>query len=217
MTELILDLKEREEFGKNVNRRLRAKGMIPGVVYGRGIDNWNVAVNPKDILKIFESDSGRNTIFEIKVGSEIRDVVIKDYQLDPVKGELVHIDFQNIEMDQKMTFQIPIETVGISPGVKNSGGILDIVLREIEVECLPNNVPDQIKIDVSELDIGDAIRVSAINVDSEKITVLSEPDSVILTIAAPTAEEVEEVELEAELEAEVEEPSEPSESAEEAE
>jgi len=215
MAELILKVDERKEFGKNVNRRLRAQGMIPGVVYGRGEKNWNVTIDPKEVLKIFESDSGRNTIFEIKVGSEQRDVVIKDFQLDPVKGSLVHIDFQGIALDQKMTFQIPIETVGISAGVKNSGGILEINLREIEVECLPRDVPDQIKIDVTELELGDSIRVSSVGFINELVAITSDPDIVVLAVNAPRIEEVEEVDLEDELEGEESEEVETEESAEE--
>lgn len=198
MAELVLEVEERNEFGKNVNRRLRAQGLIPCVVYGRGIETWKVAVSPKEVMKIFESDSGRNTIFSVKVGSESRNVVIKDFQLDPIKGNLLHVDFQRIDMDQKMSFQVPVETVGTSTGVKNHGGILDMVMREIEIECLPKDVPDHLQIDITDLDVGDSYRVSSISVDPNKFTILSDPDNVVLTIVSPRVEEVEEIALEEE-------------------
>jgi len=197
MAEITLKVEERKEFGKNVNRRLRQQGLIPGVVYGTGLDNWCVVVNPKQLTGILESDSGRNTILSIQTGAEARDVVIKDYQLDPVKGTLLHVDFQKIDLHQKMSFQVPIELVGDAVGV-NEGGMLDVVQREIEVECLPGDVPDQIQVDIEEMNVGDSIRVADVKIDRSKVTVLADPDAVLVTISAPRAE------VEAEVEEEIE-------------
>ncbi len=191
MKDLVIQAEQRDMLGKNANRRLRTTGKIPAVVYGHGFEAVSVAVDPKDIHRILHSESGHNTIFKLQLPDVTKDVLIRDYQLDPVKGHLLHADFQTVAMDEVMVFEVPIEAVGNSIGVKN-GGILDIVLREIELECLPSDVPDSLEVDVTALDIGDVIRVEDLKFDSTKITLLSEPDLVVLNIASPAVEEEEE-------------------------
>ncbi len=188
-TTVVVEATRRDEFGKNSNRRLRTSGRIPAVIYGRGLDPVPVTVDPRDVSKILHSDTGRNTIFKLNIEGTARDVLIRDFQLDPVRDSLVHADFQAIAMDQTMTFQVPVETVGEAKGVKAAGGTLDLVMRTIEVECLPGDVPQSLTIQVDELQIGDAVRVRQLKVDETKVKILSEPDLVVLTVSAPVVEE----------------------------
>ncbi|MDA2924841.1 50S ribosomal protein L25 [Acidobacteria bacterium AH-259-L09] len=203
MADIVIEGEERRELGKNANRRLRAEGKIPAVVYGHGLDTLPLSVNPKDLDRILHSETGHNTIFKLEFGGGSRDVLIKDYQLDPIDGNLLHADFQAVVMDEVMIFEVPVQTVGTSKGVK-AGGVLDMVLREIEMECLPQDVPDHVRMDVAELDVGDSVRVEDLQIDTSKIAVLSNPELVVLTIVPPHVErEVEEV---VEVEEEVAEP-----------
>ena len=187
----------REQFGKNSNRRLRAQGQIPAVMYGHAMESVEVSVNPKDLDRILHSETGRNTIFALEVGGESQDVLIKDYQLDPIKGYLLHADFQAVAMDEQMVFEVPVQVVGTAKGVIE-GGILDTVIRGIQLECLPGNVPDNILVEVSELEIGDSIRVGDLDIDTSQLSILSELDLVVITVGAPRVEE--EPEIEEELE-----------------
>jgi large subunit ribosomal protein L25 len=176
--------------GKNANRRLRKAGKMPAVVYGRGKQPIVVSVVPEDIQAILHSETGRNTIFNISVdGSEQNNAMVKDYQLDPVKGNLIHADFLEIEMDRLLELTVNVEITGEAEGVKLDGGIMDIVTREIQVECLPSDIPESIKVDVSHLKINDYIRVKNIQTDA-KVKILSDPEVVIVTIVPPIKEEV---------------------------
>ena len=206
MAELVVEAQTRTEFGKNSNRRLRASGLIPGVIYGSGRETMHVAVDPSEVVKILHSESGHNTIFKLAVEKDLADVLIKDLQLDPLKGTLLHADFQTVSLDQVMAFQVPVDVQGTAVGVKTHGGILDLVMREIDVECLPGDVPDSLPIDVTELNIGDAVRVSDLAEDP-KVQIMSDGDLVIAHVVAPRVEveeeEVEEEELEEGAEPEV--------------
>lgn len=193
MSNTVVQATVRETVGKNENRRLRAGGRIPGVVYGRGITPISVSVDPRDIHRILHSGTGRNTIFKLDVAGTSRDVLIRDLQLDPLRDTLVHADFQAIAMDQTMTFDIPVEPIGTAKGVKTGGGLLEVVLRTIQVECLPGDVPQHIAVEVSDLDIGGTIRISQLQVDTSKIKILNDPDLVVLNVALPALEKVEEV------------------------
>ena len=201
MAEITVQAEERQEVGKGPNRRLRTQGKIPAVLYGQGLKTLSVSVNTGDVDQILCSETGHNTIFKLQVGSHSTDVLIRDYQLDPVKGTLLHADFQVVALDKKMTFAVPIQTLGTASGV-TAGGVLDIVLREIELECFPSDVPDHVPVDVTELEIGDSVRVEALQMDLSKISVLSEPDLVILSILPPHVEEEPEVVVEEEEELE---------------
>jgi large subunit ribosomal protein L25 len=146
--------------GKNEARRLRAGGRIPGVLYGAKKSTVAVTVDPKQITRILHSESGHNTIFDIQVGDEKAKVMIVDWQHDPIHGKLLHIDLKRIAMDEKMRVMVPIHLVGEAEGVKTQGGILDQVLREVEVECLPGDIPSHIDADVTALVFGTVLRVS---------------------------------------------------------
>jgi len=190
-TQFELEAEERDLRGKNNAGRLRRKGMIPAVIYGQGKEARSVSVDPKKISEILHSESGHNSIFKVVIGKAATfTVMIKSYQLDPVKGRLLHADLLTIALDKKMKFKVPIEVVGESAGVKSDGGIMDIIKREIEVECLPGNVPANIKVNVEHLKINDHIRVAEIDYDKTKFQILEDPDQTVLTVLPPRAEEV---------------------------
>ena len=198
----VIEAQMRTPGGKNVNRRLRNSGIIPAVLYGPGKESIAISVDPQIVQDILHSESGRNSIFTINLdGSAQNNSMVKDYQLDPVQGELIHVDFIQIAMDRRLQLDVNIEIVGEPKGVKISGGIMDFVTRSIEVECLPADIPESIKVDVSHLDINDYIRVNNIEVDP-KVKVLSEPEVVVVTIIPPVKEEAPVVEEEAAAEAE---------------
>ena len=149
------------KFNKNAARRVRVSGKIPAVVYGAGQDSVAVSVDPKVITKILHSDSGHNTIFDLDVtGVSVVKAMIVDWQHEPVKGALLHIDLKRIAMDKRITVSVPIQLIGVPVGVKSQGGILEHVLREVEVECLPGDIPSHLDVDVSALEINSSIHVS---------------------------------------------------------
>ncbi|HEY2933908.1 MAG TPA: 50S ribosomal protein L25 [Acidobacteriota bacterium] len=190
-TQFELSAEERTELGKNRSGRLRRRGKIPAVVYGQGREARSVSVDPKKVTEILYSESGHNTIFKLNLGGgEPLNVMIKSYQLDPIKGHLLHADLLTISMDKKMKFMVPVEVVGEPSGVKNSGGVLDLIRREIEVECLPGDVPDSISINVEALEINDHIRISEIQYDGSKFQILEDPNQTVVTILPPRMEEV---------------------------
>src|SRR5947209_6057507 len=146
--------------GKNEARRVRVTGNIPAVIYGAKKDSVAVTVNPKQIKKILNSESGHNTIFDLQVGNGTKEkAMIVDWQYEPIKGNLLHIDLKRIDMNKAIRVSVPVELVGEAAGVKQQGGILDQVLREVEIECLPADIPSHIDVDVSALVFGEVIRV----------------------------------------------------------
>jgi large subunit ribosomal protein L25 len=146
--------------GKNEARRLRVGGRIPGVVYGAKKETIAVSLDPKQITRILQSESGHNTIFDLQVAGEKAKVMIVDWQYDPMYGKLLHIDMKRIAMDEKIRVSVPIHLSGEAEGVKTQGGILDQVLREVEIECLPGDIPSHIDADVSHLVFGTVLRVA---------------------------------------------------------
>lgn len=147
-------------FNKNAARRVRAKGKIPAVVYGAAEPAVAVEVDPKQIQKILHSETGHNTIFDLDVSGSKAKVMIVDWQYEPIKGKLIHIDFKRIALDKVIRVEVPIQLIGTPVGVKTQGGILDQTLREVELECLPSDIPGHIDLDVSELAFGMVLRVS---------------------------------------------------------
>jgi large subunit ribosomal protein L25 len=189
MEQIVIEAHRRIPGGKNVNRRLRKSEKIPAVVYGAGREPQPLEVDPILISKILHSQSGHNTIFAVSVdGGAKANVMVKDYQLDPVRGKLIHADLYEIAMDQLLKLTVDVEMVGEAEGVK-LGGIMDVVSRSLEVECLPADIPESIKVDVGHLKINDYIRVRNLPVDP-KVRFLSDPEIVIVTIVPPVKEEV---------------------------
>jgi len=149
------------KFNKNAARRVRVAGKIPAVVYGAGQDAVAVTVDPRIITKILHSESGHNTIFDLNVeGSPATKAMIVDWQNEPIKGKLLHIDLKRIAMDKAMRVSVPVQLVGIPVGVKSQGGILDHIMREVEIECLPGDIPSHIDVDVTGLELHGVIHIS---------------------------------------------------------
>ena len=188
MPEIVVPAQKRAETGKNVNRRLRAQGHIPGVLYGKKTDPVSVSVSPKEIGAILRSASGANTLFDLDLEGGRRKVILKEYQVEPIKGRLLHADFYEVALDQLIEVNVHIEVQGVPVGVKVQGGVLDFVTRELEVECLPTDIPERIVVDVSELEIGKHLRVSDLKL-ADNLKVLTEPEVVIVHVVAPRAEE----------------------------
>jgi large subunit ribosomal protein L25 len=155
-----LEAQGREAGTKNDARRVRREGKIPAVVYGAGKDSAPISVDPRHVLRILRSDTGHNTIFDLAMnGGEKTKVMIVDWQYEPIKGHLLHIDLKRIAMDKALRVSIPIVLQGVPAGVKTEGGILEQLLREVEIECLPGDIPGHIDVDVSELTFGKVLRV----------------------------------------------------------
>jgi large subunit ribosomal protein L25 len=188
MAEIVVAAESRTETGKNVNRRLRTRGLIPGVLYGSKKEAVHVSVSPKEIGAILRSASGENTLFDLDLGGTRRKVILKEFQLEPIKHQMLHADFYEVALDKIIEVKVHIEIHGVPVGVKTQGGVLDFVTRELEVSCLPMDIPEKLTVDVSELEIGKHIRVSDIKV-SDKVKVLTEADIVVVHVVAPRAEE----------------------------
>jgi large subunit ribosomal protein L25 len=188
MREFKVAAQPRSELGKNANHRLRAAGLVPGVLYGGKGQAIHLAVPPKDIVRILHSHTGFNTIFDLEVGSGAAETaMLRELQTDPTTSRMLHADFLRIDLTQTIEVQVPVEVRGEAKGVKLEGGILDFVNREISVRCLPDLIPDHVVVDVTELGINKAIRVADITL-GEGITVIDDPSTVIVHVAVPRAE-----------------------------
>jgi large subunit ribosomal protein L25 len=177
--------------GKNAARRLRATGSVPAVVYGGGGEPEAVSVNPKELTRILTSRTGHNTIFNLsQSGKEPAPVMIIDWQNDPIKDILLHVDLKRIDLNKRLHVKVPVVTQGDPRGVKVQGGLLEVVTREIEIECLPNDIPEQFTIDVSEMLIGQGIRASDVALTGS-MKLLSSSDAVIAHVVSLKAEAAE--------------------------
>lgn len=213
MSELEISVKQREETGKNANRRLRAAGSIPAVVYGDHKEAVAIQVERRALHDLLRTGGGENAVFLLKLeGTEkSRHAMIRELDVDPISRQIVHIDFQRIRLTEKVRVQVPIELVGEPTGVKNEGGVLDFVSREVEVECLPTDIPQHLTADVSELHVGQHLEAAALPIPGN-VTLLDEADKVIASVShsrvAAAMEELEAGEEGAEslIEAEREEP-----------
>ncbi|HYG99660.1 MAG TPA: 50S ribosomal protein L25 [Terriglobales bacterium] len=178
---ITVQAKPRQPGTKNAARRVRKAGMVPATVYGAGKAPVSVSLDPKQIAQILHSKSGHNTIFELQMDGDNAMAMIVDWQNEPIKGALLHVDVKRIAMDKKLTVNVPIVLVGEAFGVKTEGGILEQVLREIEIECLPSDIPDTIEVNVSELRSGQNLRVKDLP-HSGNIDFLTEEDEVVAHI-----------------------------------
>jgi large subunit ribosomal protein L25 len=195
ITDTVLQATRREDRGKNASRRLRAAGRIPAAVYGEGLDALPVSIDVRELGVLLRSEAGRNAIFTLAIeGHDSSPVKIHQLDLDPVTNRLVHMDLMRISLTSKTQVSVPLEFVGEPVGVKQEGGMVEVHLHEIEVECLPRDIPASIEIDVSGFAIGDRLTVGEIPVDTDVITVVTDPDHLVLAVTAPriVAEEVEE-------------------------
>jgi large subunit ribosomal protein L25 len=180
----------RSSRGKNEARRLRAAGQAPGILYGAGGESVAVALSPKEVNKILHSNTGHNTIFNVSVtGGETVPVMVVDWLHDPVKANLLHVDLKRIDLTLRLRVKVPVHTSGEPKGVKLQGGLHELITREVEIECLPDDIPEHFTLDATELSIGEALRASQIPmVGSMKL--LSNPESVISHVVSMKAEEV---------------------------
>jgi large subunit ribosomal protein L25 len=184
MAEIVVNAKNRDDRGKNAARRLRRQGLVPGIVYGGKGENLAVAVDPKALQKVLRSEAGRNAILKLDIaGHGAANAILKSWQVDPVKESFLHADFYRIAMDVAIRVTVPIHAVGEARGVKVDGGILELVIREIQVECLPGDIPERIDVDVSDLGINQSLRVSDVTVPA-KVKVLEAADQVVVHVVA---------------------------------
>jgi large subunit ribosomal protein L25 len=185
--------RERESVGSSSSARLRREGLIPGVLYGRGKTPHAIAVPERELRSVVGGPHGRHAILDVVLqGKKTSHAsILKDYQVDPIRGKITHFDLHEVRLDEAITAQVAIELVGESPGVKE-GGVLSALVREVSVEALPLEIPDRLVLDVSGTEIGTALRVADL-VAPEGTRILDDPDTVVVTVAAPRVEVEEEL------------------------
>jgi large subunit ribosomal protein L25 len=191
--EATLNAVTREETGKNAMHRLRSTGMIPAVLYGGGSDGGKpqaiaIAVESKGLQRILHSGLGANTLIGLHLGADQSRVMVREYQLDPVTHALLHADFYRVALDKRITVTVPVLIKGEARGVKQQGGLLDFVHREVEVECLPTEIPEHLEVDVSELMLNQGLRLRDVTADA-RWTPKSDPDLLLVHVVAPKAVE----------------------------
>ena len=206
MPELNLEVERREAGGKNASRRLRAAGKLPAVVYGGGLDTLSIQVDRKRILELL-AEGSENSVFLLKVPGtkERRHTMIRELQVDTLENRILHIDFQRIEMTETVRVHVAIRLEGIPEGVKNEGAMIDFVTRELEIECLPGLIPTDLKLDVSDLHLGQHAEARDISLP-DGVVLMDAPERVLLSVTLPRVVEEEEVEEEELLEGELDEP-----------
>jgi large subunit ribosomal protein L25 len=184
-----IEAEPRGEFGKNASRRLRHAGRIPAVVYGGGGQAIPVTIDPKKVTQILYSQSGHNTVVTLEIkGRAPARVLLSDWQVEPIHGGLLHVDMFRISADTRLKISVPVQLTGEAYGVKTEGGILEFILREVEIECLPDDIPDHITVNVSSYKIGSALRAGDLPL-SERVKLLTEPTRMVAHLIAPKAEE----------------------------
>jgi large subunit ribosomal protein L25 len=185
----LLEAKPRTPGTKNDARRIRRQGKIPAVVYGAGRQSRTISVDPRQVSRILQSETGYNTVFDLSVDGERTKAMIVDWQYEPMKGGLLHIDLKRIAMDQKLRVKVPIELVGEAAGVKQQGGILEQILRELEVECLPGDIPNAVELNVENLVFGMVLRVADLP-RNDRVKFLTDPEQPVAHIISVKEEEV---------------------------
>ena len=194
MAQIIVEGAPRETRGKNEARRMRVAGRVPATLYGGKGEAISLAVNTKQVTAILRSETGHNTLFQVDLGGKHEPAIVKDWQVDPVSGRLLHVDLLRIAMDVRMKVKVPIHTFGEPAGVKVDGGVYEVVTREVEVECLPADIPTEFKLDISGLRLNQNLRASDIPLDAKKIKLLTDPDRVLSHVVTLRAEEEKPVE-----------------------
>ncbi|MGB6482831.1 MAG: 50S ribosomal protein L25 [Candidatus Acidiferrales bacterium] len=190
MEAFVVEAAPREERGKHAARRTRRAGQVPAVLYGGKLEPVAMTVNARQIARILRSETGHNTIFTVQVsGHKDERAMLKDWQVDPVSGALLHADLLRIAMDVRMRVKVPVHTFGEPEGVKLQGGIFETVTREVEVECLPADIPEEFKVDVSGLTIGKQLRASDLPLDPNKVKLVTDPQRVLAHVVILKKEE----------------------------
>jgi large subunit ribosomal protein L25 len=182
-----LKAKLREETGKGVARRIRQGGNVPGVLYGEGHDPVVLEVNFKDFYHVTHTRAGSNVILDLKIDGANRGeckAIIREIQYHPVRRDVLHIDFQEISMSKEVHVNIPVKVIGEALGVRTKGGVLEVLHREVEVRCLPADIPENLPIEITDLDVGDSVQVKDLTFSDGEI--IDEPETTVITIVAPT-------------------------------
>jgi large subunit ribosomal protein L25 len=187
---LVIKSEKRDLFGKNASRRFRKGGLVPAVLYGEGAASVPLVLAKKDIVKILKSETRENTIFKIAFDSEEKDVMIKALQVDATSDELLHADLILIAMDKAIRISVPIELLGEPVGVKTEGGFVDFMTREVEIECLPKDIPERISADISALHLHQSLKVADLTVPAG-VKLISDPSTVLALVQIPHEEKVE--------------------------
>ena len=185
---ITIKAEKRETFGKNASRRLRKQGRIPAILYGQGTATIPLVLDKKDVIAILKSDSGENTIFKVAFDSSTKDAMFKDLQIETDTDELIHADLIHISMDKTIRVNVPLELQGEAVGVKTEGGFVDFMTREVEVECLPKDIPEQLMIEISGLHLHQSLKAGDL-VTPEGVKLITDPATVIVLIAVPHKEE----------------------------
>src|SRR3984957_9065179 len=186
---IVVEASNRETRGKNEARRLRLTGKVPAVLYGGKGEALTLSVNAKQVGNILRSESGHNTLFQVDLGGKHEPAILKDWLVDPVSGRLLHVDLLRIAMDVRMRVKVPVHTFGDPTGVKVQGGVFEIVEREVEVECLPADIPSEFRADVSGLALNQALRAGELQIDTDKIKLITDKDRVLAHVVTLRVEE----------------------------
>jgi large subunit ribosomal protein L25 len=187
---MTIEVQPRETTGKNANRRSRAAGKIPAVVYGGGKESVSIEVDRKTLLDMLKGHAGENPIFLLKLGDKDRHAMIRHMDINPLSRQVIHVDFQRVLMDQKVRVAVPVELTGTAVGVKVDGGMLDFVTREVHIECLPGQIPKHLEFDVTEMHIGQHVEAKDLQLP-EGVVLLDDADKVIASISQSRTEEAE--------------------------
>ena len=187
---LVIATEKRDAFGKNASYRIRRKGSIPAILYGEGKENTPLVLAKKDVIRILKSDLGLNTLFKISFGSEERDVMIKDVQIDSITDEVLHADLIQIDMTKTIRVAVPVELVGEAVGVKAEGGFIDFMTRELTIECLPSLIPEHFAVDVTALHLHQSVKAGDVSMP-EGLKMITEPGVVIALVQMPAEEKAE--------------------------
>jgi len=191
---VIVEAAPRAQRGKNEARRLRATGRVPAVLYGGKGQAITLSVNTKQVNAILRSESGHNTLFQVDLNGKHEPAILKDWLTDPVSGNLLHVDLLRVAMDVRMRVQVPVHTFGDPAGVKVQGGVFEVVTREVEIECLPGDIPSEFKADVSGLMLNQALRARDLQIDTGKLKLLTDPEQVLAHVVTLKVEEEKPVE-----------------------
>ena len=186
---VIVEAAARDTRGKNEARRLRQTGKVPAVLYGGKGNAVTLSVNAKQVGAILRSESGQNTLFQVDLGGKHEPAILKDWLADPVTGKLLHVDLLRVAMDVRMRVQVPVHTFGDPAGVKQQGGVFETVTREVEIECLPADIPSEFRADVSGLMLNQALRARDLQMDTSKLKLITDPEQVLAHVVTLKVEE----------------------------